>query len=374
MLGSATAYWLARVGVKVALLERTMAAYGATGRNGGFVTVGPAEAYPDAIKRLGHETARAILTLTLDNLALLRRVLAEEEIACAYREPGNLNIALSEAQYSGLARNVAALQADGCPATLLDRKQVQELIGTPLGEEIIGGKFIPELGLVHSARLIQGLMGAAQRHGAQLCATTVRWLSYDSAGVAVHTVHGTIHADAVVVAANAWTDEIIPGLAGLITPVRGQALAYAPLPPVFPMGMGASVTSTGEYWQQTLDGSIVLGGCRQEAPGQDVGVRVMQPTQEVQAALERVLPRLFPALAGLQVAQRWAGLMAFTPDYVPIADRVQDMPGVWAVGGFCGHGMPFGMRLGQLLAEAITQGTAPAALAPFRLDRPTLRA
>ena len=61
--------------------------------------------------------------------------------------------------------------------------------------------------------------------------------------------------------------------------------------------------------------------------------------------------------------------MAFTADYLPIADRAPELANVWVVGGFCGHGMPFGMRLGQLLAQAATSRERPTALAPFRLDR-----
>ena len=136
--------------------------------------------------------------------------------------------------------------------------------------------------------------------------------------------------------------------------------------------MAVNITGTGEYWQQTLDSSIVLGGCRAAAPQKDVNVRNSGPTQEVQPALEQVFPRLFPTLSGLSVTQRWAGLMAFTPDYLPIADVVPYMQGVWVVGGFSGHGMPFGMRLGQLLAEAVTSNAVPDALLPFRLTRPTL--
>jgi glycine/D-amino acid oxidase-like deaminating enzyme len=64
--------------------------------------------------------------------------------------------------------------------------------------------------------------------------------------------------------------------------------------------------------------------------------------------------------------------MAFTPDYLPIVDAAPGLPGVWFAGGFCGHGMPFAPIFGRLLAEAATTGVAPAALAPFRLDRPTL--
>ncbi len=372
LLGAATSYWLARKGLAVVLLERTTPAYGATGRNGGIVSVGPAEAYPGAIMRLGHETARAIWTLTLENRAFLRQVLAEECIACDYREPGHLSLALGEDQLAGQSEIVAALQADGFAATLLDREQAQALIDTPLGPEIAGGKFIPENGLVHSARLVQGLVGAAQRHGARACMATVMQVLPAGSGALVRTPQADLHAGAVILATNAWIGELVPAFAGLITPVRGQALAYAQSAPVFKTGMSVAITPTGEYWQQTLDGSIVLGGCRAVAPGQDVGIRQSLPTTEVQAALEQVIPRLFPQLGGLHVQQRWAGLMAFTPDYLPIADRAPGMPGVWVAGGFSGHGMPFGTRLGQLMCEAITSGVAPDALTCFGLHRPTL--
>ena len=372
LLGAATSYWLARAGLSVVLLERTAPAFGATGRNGGIVSVGPAEPYPGAIVRLGHETVRTIYTLTLENRALLRQVLAEEGIACDYREPGHLSLALCEEQLMGQSEIVAALQGDGFTDTLLDRAQAQALIDTPLGPEIAGGKFIPGNGLVHSARLVQGLVGAAQRHGARACMATVTQVLPNGSGVLVRTLQGKLHAGTVIIATNAWIGELVPALAGLIIPVRGQALTYAPITPVFTTGMSVAITPTGEYWQQTVDGSIVLGGCRAVAPGQDVGIRESQPTREVQAALEQVFPRLFPQLSGLRVQQRWAGLMAFTPDYLPIADRAPGLPGVWVAGGFSGHGMPFGMRLGQLICKAVTSGAAPDTLVPLRLHRPTL--
>ena len=85
------------------------------------------------------------------------------------------------------------------------------------------------------------------------------------------------------------------------------------------------------------------------------------------------LPRLFPALAPLQVIRRWAGLLDYTTDHHPIVDSVPTMPQVFVVCGFSGHGMPFGLRFGQLLTEAVMSGTLPSALKPYRLDRPTLK-
>src|SRR4051812_2330648 len=369
LLGTAIAYWLARSGVATVLIEQGDLASGATGRNGGFMVAGTAERYPAAMARLGHATARAVWRLTLDNRVLLRQVLAEEAIECDYREPGHLHLALGDAQLAALAGDVAALHADGFVAELLDRRQIQELIATPIGPTISGGLFAAEDGLLHSAQLVYGLAAAAERHGAQITTgTTLSSLAPDGDGLVARTTRGDLRADAAVIAANAWIDQIVPALAGRVTPVRGQALAFAPAPAIFAHGLGAALTPTGEYWQQAPDGTIVLGGCRAVAPCQDVGIRNSRPTPEVQMALEQALPSLFPALVGLRVARRWAGLMAFTADYLPIADRAPDLPNTWVVGGFCGHGMPFGMRLGQLLAQAAADGVPPAALEPFRLD------
>jgi glycine/D-amino acid oxidase-like deaminating enzyme len=372
ILGASTAYWLARAGARVVLVERAAPAHGATGRNGGFLTLGTAESYPHAIARLGHATARDVYTLTLENRALVRQVLAEEEIDCDYREPGTLALALSADQLAEMGHTVAALNADGFAAEKLDRTRVQELVAIPLGPDITGGVYVPQTGLLHSAQLVQGLVRAAERHGAISVQATVGRVPADGAGVAVETSRGVLRAGAVVLAANAWLDTLVPEVAGVIVPVRGQMLSYHALPPVFRTGMAAAVTATEEYWQQTPDGTIVLGGCRAVAPGKDVGFRDSTPTSEVQQALEGVLPGLFPRLSGLRVAGRWAGLMAFTPDYLPVADRVPGLDQAWVVGGFCGHGMPFGLRIGQLLAEAAIQNERPAALGPFRLGRPTL--
>jgi glycine/D-amino acid oxidase-like deaminating enzyme len=265
------------------------------------------------------------------------------------------------------------MREDGILAEALDRRGVQALIKTPLGPEITGGAYSAGGGQLHSARYLAGVAAAAQRHGATLCQAAVTALVPDGDGTRVETSAGSIKASRVIVAINAWSDELVPGVAGVVVPVRGQILSYAPEQRVFTTGVGASVTPTGEYWQQTPDGAIVIGGCRADAPGADVGVREMVPTADVIAKIEAVLPRLFPHLAGLQVAERWAGLMAFTSDYLPVADSAPDLPGVWVTGGFSGHGMPYGPRVGQLLAEAALTNQTPDALAPLRLDRPSLR-
>jgi glycine/D-amino acid oxidase-like deaminating enzyme len=372
MLGCWAAYWLARAGAAVTLIERAAISWGATGRNGGFVSAGVAEGYVGAVARVGRDDALAVYQLSREGRDIVRQVIADEGIDCDYREAGTLNLALTPESHAEHRHAAEALAAEGVAAELLDRQGLGAYIRTPLGPDIVGGLYFPDNALLHSARYLSGVAAAARRHGARLCQAAVTGLTPNGAGTLVSTSRGDVQAGRVIVGVNAWTDELLPELAGLIVPVRGQILAYAPLPPTFLTGVGASVTPTGEYWQQTLDGSIVLGGCRADAPHGDVGVRAPVPTPDVTTKIEEIFPRLFPALEGLPVARRWAGLMAFTADYLPVADAAPGLEGVWFAGGFCGHGMPFGPRLGQLLAEAATTGSTPQQLAPLRLTRPTL--
>ncbi len=371
LMGTATSYWLAREGVSVALLEREAIGWGATGRNGGFVVAGPAGGYTDAITRLGHETAYVVMTDTMANQQLVRQVLEEERIECSYREPGSLRLALMHDEEQ-LRAEVVACQADGFPAEFLDREATQRLIKTKLSAEIRGGRLKPGQGLVHSARFVRGLAQVAVRRGARAYRTEVQALIPEGESLCLQTSRGPIHAATVVVAANAWIGRLLPQLADLIVPVREQMLAYAPIAPVFSHALSADITA-GEYFQQTPDGTILIGGCNTVAPGEDMGVWEMTPLPVVQNAIEAVLPRLFPSLAPLQVVQRWAGLLDYTTDRHPIVDRLPTMPQVLVVCGFSGHGMPFGLRFGQLLTEAVVSGTLPSALKPYRLDRPTLK-
>ena len=375
ILGTCCAYWLARMGVQVLQLDQTSLAAGATGRNGGFVTIGAAMSYPEAINQFGHAAALEMWQLTYTSRQLLRDVLHDEQIDCDYREPGTLTLALSEAEFGQMQLSAQQMTADNMPAETIGRRQVQSLINTPVSDAVCGGKFSPNGGLLHSARFVHGLAKAAQRHGATTAIATLQGIQSSADGITLTTSAGPIHTRAVIVATNAWTRQLVPAMQSVITPVRGQILAYTPIDRVFTQGIGAGVTPTGEYWQQTLDGSIVLGGCRAAHPNKDVDSLSTQVSDDVMGALEQVMVRLFPKLGNLKVAQRWAGQMAFTPDYLPVLDTVPGIANAYFTGGFCGHGMPFGMIFGKLLAEAVSSeqpGQLPTSLGHFAASRPTL--
>jgi len=208
--------------------------------------------------------------------------------------------------------------------------------------------------------------------GAQLARARVHAIQPDGGALRIHTDRGIVQAGAAIVCINAWTRQLLPMLTGILTPVRGQALAISPLPTAFRCGMIAQVTPTEEYWQQAPDGTILLGGCRAVRPDRDVGTDEMMPSTDVQTALDRVLPWLFPSLPPLEVTHRWAGLMAFTPDRLPIIDRVPGLPGAWLLSSCSGHGMALIPRLAELVADAAAGTPLPVAATWLGLDRPGL--
>jgi glycine/D-amino acid oxidase-like deaminating enzyme len=368
IMGLATAYHLARAGARPLVLEREGIGAGATGRNGGFLPVGTAEDYDSTIARLGRPLARQLLGLTLDNRRLAERILTDEGIACDFRPVGHLHLAVTAAEQRGNRLLAELLSEDGCATAHLDQQEAQSLIDTPLGAQVAGGLFFRDIALVHSGKLAAGLARAAQRHGATIARAEVVSLSGSGPGVRVISERGTISADAALTAVNAWTGDLVPALRDLITPVRGQVLAFAPVAPVFRTGLTALTTATEEYWQQLPDGSILLGGCRGIRPDGDEAVRARTTTADVQGALERVLPGLFPRIGALRVTHRWAGPMAFTADRLPIVARWPEAP-CWSIGGFSGNGMSLSLILGQLMADALLDRPCDPRLGFFTPDR-----
>lgn len=373
IVGASTAYWLSRMQIPTLLVEAALPGNGATGRNGGLCVVGPSGSYLETIERFGHATAQAITSHTLLGYEMLASVVGKENIDCEFRPNGFTHLALSDDEAQKLERDADAMRSDGFHVDFLSPHDLHRHIQTLINARVLGGKFIADAAQLHSMKLLRGIVGAAERRGAATCGgVEVRSIQMRGDHVVLETTQGEIHADALVVAANAWTRQLFPKLNGVITPVRGQVLSTAPLPKIFDCGFAVGITPTGEYWQQTPSGEIIIGGCRALAINRDEGFLEFDTTNNVQMGIEKVLPMLFPQLANIHVAHRWSGPMAFTRDFLPILDRVDGAP-VYLAGGFSGHGMPFGMIFGRWLAEAATTGDLAREANLYRSIRETLK-
>lgn len=353
LAGTSAALHLARAGVEVVLLEARHIAASATGRNAGFILQGTAERYDRAAALLGRERARRIHAWSLENHRLLAQVVAEGALDCGYRRRGSLQIGDTPQEEAELRASAALLEEDGFEAQLLQSAELAPAVQA-LGATV--GVFLPADGEVHPARLVRGVARLAEQAGARLFeASPVTALDAQASGqVRAWTAEGQVQAQVAVLCTNARAGELCPALADKVDPVRGQMLATAPLPPLFPCPIYAN--HGFDYWRQDEDGRLVLGGWRNLDPGAEVGhAETLHPG--IQERMTAFVARLGADPAA--ITHRWAGIMGFSRDGLPLVGSAPGLGGAAVAAGFTGHGFGFAFLAGAALAQLVTEGQHP---------------
>jgi gamma-glutamylputrescine oxidase len=346
LMGVAAAYWLARAGSSVVLVEADGLASGATGRNAGLML-------PNSS---GLEDPRP-----------LQQVLADEGIDAGYATVGHLALASSEACWESFQGEAAQSRERGGTLQALDVKACEDLLGMRLSSSFLGGRWFVRGSVVHSGRLVYGLAHAAERRGATIAVQTraVEVAAAPGDRLVVATTRGRVHTAHVIYACNYKTPALLPELAAVLQPSVAQVLSTAPLPPLFRMGLGVDWGSV--YWRQTPDGAIILGGGSQPLKEDgDTGDGLDPGTQ---SRLEGFLSRAFPGFPELTVTRRWTGVMDSARDGRPLVGPLARDPRRWVVAGFGGHGMPAGLNVGRAIVGAIATGVVPESLAPLSPSR-----
>lgn len=336
-------------GVHAVLLEREHLAAGASGRNAGFLLIGVAANYATAVHTYGRDVAREVWHFTAENHALIAELL--EGRRAGYARRGSLTLAATPDEAALLRESETLLREDGLPGRWVDGD-----VAPPLGG------LVNDLdGEVDPAQAVGAIAGAVpDAFAAVFEDVTVHALESDFTGVRVHTSAGDLRAGVVVLATNAYTTALAPTVR--IAPVRAQMLATAPSSRR--VAERPTYSAFGyRYWRQRDDGRVLLGGWRDTAAAEEVGTDAV-PTARVQQHLDAHL-----AAMGVDapVTHRWAGIMGFSPDELPLAGAVQGMQHVHVCGGYTGHGMGFAVQASRVLVAHILDGAAlPAWL---RADR-----
>jgi glycine/D-amino acid oxidase-like deaminating enzyme len=329
--GCACARVLAEAGLRVRLHEAREIASGASGRNGGFALRGGAPAYDAARAQLGRESAHALWELTeryLDRLA--------ELAGDAFRRTGSLRLA-ADGERAELKAEYEALREDGFAAEWRDE------LPEPLDGRYHGAIFQPQDGSLQPARWVRRLAGLAAAAGAEL-----------RQGERVELLE-ELDADQVVIATDGYTHGLVPELDAAVLPTRGQVVVTEPLERrLFPCPHGAR--HGFDYWQQTPDSGLVVGGFRDQAlENEQTAEEVTTPL--IQGHLERFVRELTGADPSIE--HRWAGIFGTTGDRLPLVGRVPGHDAVWVSAGYSGHGNVMGLACGELVAWAILGEPAP---------------
>ncbi|MEO7995291.1 MAG: FAD-binding oxidoreductase, partial [bacterium] len=216
--------------------------------------------------------------------------------------------------------------------------------------------------------LVVGIAEAAERQGAVIrTGVGVRTLIQTPAGWRIETTAGIVECAYLVIASNAWTGQLCPGLAKAITPVRAQALATAPVAPG--LIRGALATNYGyEYWRQMPNGQVLLGGKRWTEADQALNTFDPAPQPTTHARLVEFLHAHYPALREVLITHSWGGLMAFNKDGLPYIGPLPGMANAWVAACYNGHGMAFGYSAGQAISDLIVDTGTGLDIARFAID------
>jgi len=223
-------------------------------------------------------------------------------------------------------------------------------------------------GAVEPLRLVDALVAEARAAGAALVeATTPGRPVRDGNRWRVAVGEHVVEPSAIVVTASHASGRLAPEGADPLplTAWRAQMLAarIKPMPraprPVYARG-------GHDYLRVLSTGTVLLGGQRDEG-GDEERTSDETPGATVQRALERLLATWFQSAQRRKVIARWAGTMAFTPDGVPLAGAWPGVGDLYVVAGLMGHGMGWGLGLGEAVAvQALGGAAAPAVFEPAR--------
>ncbi|WFB10555.1 FAD-binding oxidoreductase [Streptomyces sp. LX-29] len=364
MVGAACAYYAARSGLRVTVVDRGPVAGGSTGAGEGNLLVSDKEPGPE-------------LDLALLSTRLWRDLARELPLGIEYEAKGGLVIASRENGMATLRDFAAAQRKAGVTAEEVAADRLHDL-EPHLAPGLAGGFHYPQDAQVMPALAAAHLLRAAGARVRLRLGEEVTGLLIGGSGEiqGVRTAAGPVHAPYVVNAAGTWGGEFAR-LAGVELPVlprRGFVLVTEPLPRVVrhkvyaadyvaDVASGSAALQTSAVVEGTAAGPVLIGASR-ERVGFDRTLSV-----EVLRRLAAQATALFPVLAGVRVMRTYPGFRPYLPDHLPAIGPDPRVPGLLHACGHEGAGIGLAPATGLAVARALIGGEPPLDLAPFRPER-----
>ena len=357
LTGLWTAYYLsvARPGLRIMVIEREIAGFGASGRNGGWVSAGIAGSASRYAKHHGREGVVRGTLATNEAVDEVGRVAAAEGIECGFRKEGTLTVATSTPQRLRLQ---SALDAMGALGTSNDDDVTLTAEGVAQHARVQGalaGWFTPHAAAVDPARLTRGLAVACERRGVVIVEQTP--VLQVGTGE-VRTPMGTVRADTVIRSTESYSVQL-PGHRRDYLPLTSLMIATEPLPDDVwqQIGWRSGLTIKDKrhlffYAQRTVDGRIAIGGRGAPYPLR----KAMDPGREQHEAtrqrLINVIRTHFPAAADAAITHHWGGTLAVPRDWSMGVHFDPATRTGWA-GGYSGHGVVAANISGRTMAQLV---------------------
>ncbi|MGI3786455.1 MAG: NAD(P)/FAD-dependent oxidoreductase, partial [Janthinobacterium lividum] len=363
-VGAACAYFAAREGLRVVVVDRGPVAGGTSSSGEGNLLLSDKEPGPE-------------LELALLSHRIWTDDLAEHGRHWEYESKGGLVVSDDDAGVQALGELAVHQRTAGIDAVPVGTDDLPAYEPF-LTRDLAGGMFYPQDAQVQPMLLTAHLLRLARELGARVVtgASVTGFLREGDAVVGVRTSSGQVSAPAVLNAAGTWSGDVAL-LAGVHLPVlprRGFVLVTQPLPPVvrhkvYGASYVADVASSDEALQTspvvegTPSGTVLVGASR-ERVGFD-----RTPSLPVLARLAAAAAALFPVLRDASLIRAYAGFRPYCPDHLPVIGPDPRAPGLWHACGHEGAGIGLCVGTGSLLASALTGRPTELDLHAFRPER-----
>ena len=353
--------------MRVAIIEKEIVGFGASGRNGGWASALFAGSREAMAKTHGVEGVLRMHQAMIESIADIERTCIDEGIDASFLRGGTLTVSRSPTQDARTMASVAGERFWGLGeqhSRLLTKAQCDEMIKVAGTRE---GAFTPNCARINPAALARGLAVAIEKLGGRVFEqTNALALSPGS----VVTSGGKISAETIVIANEAWSSQI-PERKRSIVPIYSLMIATEPLGKDFwnEIGWRNGETLTDArrmiiYAQRTADDRIAFGG--RGAP-YHFGSRIRDNydnNPRTFALLEKALIEMFPSTSGAAITHRWGGPLGVPRDWESSVGITKNRSLAWA-GGYVGDGVTTTNLAGRTLADLITGNTSPLTDLPW---------
>ncbi|RWU26781.1 FAD-dependent oxidoreductase [Pseudomonas alkylphenolica] len=347
--GLNTAIELAERGLSVVLLEARRIGWGASGRNGGQLIRGVGHGLEQFRPQLGESGVRALKLMGLEAVEIVRERIERHAIECDLTW-GYCDLANKPRDYQGFIEDAEELQSLGYrhELRLVEPGQMHTVIGS---QRYLGGMIDMGSGHLHPLNLAIGEAAVAARLGVRLYEQSpVTRIDYGPQ-VRVHTAQGSVRANTLVLACNAYLNNLNPQLGGKILPAGSYIIATEPLSEtqarqLLPQNMAVcDQRVTVDYFRLSADRRLLFGGACHYS-GRD--------PQDIAGYMRPKMLKVFPQLADTRIDYQWGGMIGIGANRLPQIGRLREQPNVYYAQAYAGHGLNATHLAGRLLGEAIS--------------------
>ncbi|HZN19637.1 MAG TPA: FAD-binding oxidoreductase [Micromonosporaceae bacterium] len=337
---------------EILVIEADRAGSGASGRSTGIVGPGVGGPIQGLVKKYGPELATKMFGASVEGVAAMRRLAKNLPDDSELTDTQQLMVAKVEAHVTRLRESAQAVRELGFDARFLDRAQLAEQLGT---DHYHGAICYPDAATINPWRLCQALKSALLAAGVRIAEQTPV-TGIEGGDPAVVTAGGyRVHAKTVALTTDGFSREIgvhRSSIAAIRTHVlRTEVLPAELLASTGWNGESAVIDSRSffNYFRMTPQRRLLFGGGPVMLEQHANPVKI----QAVRDRLVRELGEVFPALAGVGIADFWSGVTASTSDRLPIVGPLPGKPGVWFAGAWSGHGLSMSALTAEMLAPRL---------------------